>query len=67
VTPTGTTNCVSVQGAVNELRRGVGSGVPDVVGEFEGVAVRLTGVGDADSETGVGVLLAVPEGVGVVV
>jgi len=52
---------------VNELRRGVGSGVPDVVGEFEGVAVRLTGVGDADSETGVGVLLAVPEGVGVVV
>ena len=33
----------------------------------EGVAVRLTCVGDAVSEAGVGVLLGVPDGVGVMV
>jgi hypothetical protein len=61
VTPAGTTNGVSVQGAVEELRRGVGSGVPDVVGVSEGVDVRLTCDGDAVSDTGVSVALGVPD------
>ena len=42
-------------------------GESDAVGVIEGVDVWLTCVGDAVSETGVGVLLGVTDGVGLAV